>query len=68
MNLDDAIGWAGGILGGSVYMLYAGITWENAWESLGSIIWVAFVAMLTGGAGKLGSHLVTKYLNRKKKK
>ena len=66
--IDDIVGFFSGLFGGSVYAFIAGITWQNAFDSLGKLLWLGFVAMFTGGMGILGKHLVQKHLLKKDKK
>lgn len=64
--IDDIVGFFSGLFGGSVAAWVMGITWQNAWESAGKLLWLGFVAMFTGGMGVLGKHLIQRYLKRKK--
>ena len=64
---DDLTGFISGLAGTTLAINLAGITWQSAWESFGQILWLGFIALFSGGMGVLGKHLITKYLNRKKK-
>ena len=64
---DNTIGFFSGIFGGSMYVKFAGITWQSAWESMGHVLWLGFIALLSGAMGVLGKHLAQKYLKRKTK-
>lgn len=56
-----------GYIGGSGAAYFLGITWKTAWENLGGLLWVGFVALFTGAMGAIGAHLVKKYLLKRKK-
>jgi len=64
---DDLTGFISGLAGTTLAINLAGITWQSAWESFWQILWLGFIALFSGGMGVLGKHLITKYLNRKKK-
>jgi hypothetical protein len=64
--IDDIVGFLSGFAGGGLYAKLMGITWYTAWENLGQIIWIGFIALFSGIMGVIGKHLATKYLKRKK--
>lgn len=64
---DDIVGCVSGLFGGVLYIHFAGVTWQNAFENIGKLCWVGFVAFFTGGMGILGKHVVQKYILKKKK-
>lgn len=66
-NTDDIIAAGSGLVGGLVTTVLMDITWQSAWENLGHLLWVGFVAMFTGAMGVIGKHLIDKFLKRKKK-
>jgi hypothetical protein len=65
--IDDIVGLVFGIAGGGIYAKLMGITWQFAWQSLGHIIWIGFIAVFSGAMGVIGKHLATKYLKLKKR-
>lgn len=67
-NNDNLVGFISGIAGGVTYLFFAGITWVTAWENVGNILWLGFVALFSGVMGVLGKHWAGKYLKRKSRK
>lgn len=65
---EDISGAVFGFLGGAGAVHFMEITWQTAWENLGSLLWVGFVALFTGAMGAVGAHLVKKYLLKRKNK
>ena len=63
---DELTGFIFGTAGGFGAVNLLGITWNTAWQNVGQLLWVGFIALFTGGMGVLGKHLVTKWLKRKK--
>ncbi|MEO0312291.1 MAG: hypothetical protein RIQ89_1948 [Bacteroidota bacterium] len=55
-----------GTIGGGAYTQLAKINWDTIMSNGADLLWMAFVALVSGGAGVLGKHLVAKYLKRKK--
>jgi hypothetical protein len=64
--VDNIIGFFSGIAGGGAYAMFANITWRSILDNAGQLMWMAFVALVSGGAGVIGKHLADKYLKRKK--
>lgn len=64
---DNITGFISGIFGGIAYINFANITWETAWESIGHLLWLGFIALFTGAMGVAGKHLITKWFKRKTK-
>jgi hypothetical protein len=65
--IDDIIGAISGLFGGSLYLWFAGINWHTIYENAGKMVWLGFIAFISGAMGILGKHLMDKYLKRKKK-
>lgn len=57
-----------GIAGGGLYITLGKIDWQVLFNSLGSLLWLGFIALFSGAMGVLGKHLASKYLKRKNKK
>lgn len=66
-SMNDTVAALFGIVGGIITSLIMGITWQNAWENAGNLLWLGFVAMFTGGMGIVGKKLVEKYWDKRKK-
>jgi len=66
---DAITAFFSGIIGSAlaIHFELAQINWASIFENAGHMIWLGFVALFSGGMGVLGKHLITKYLNRKKK-
>jgi hypothetical protein len=65
--IDDIVGAISGLFGGTLYVWIGGITWQSFYQGFGQLIWLAFVAFLSGAMGILGKHLMDKYIKRKKR-
>lgn len=63
---DELTAAISGIVGGFISIHLMGITWQTAWEYLGQLLWVGFIALFTGGMGVVGKHFVSKWLKPKK--
>ncbi len=64
--IDDIVAFFSGVTGAWVYSAILGIHWSDILTSAGQLLWMIVVAMITGGAGVLGKHWMTKLLKRKK--
>jgi len=68
-RFDDLTGFLSGLIGAALAIGLMDITWNIAWENLGRLLWLGFVAGFSGAMGVLGKHLISrllKYWNKKR--
>ena len=67
-NNDGLIGFLSGITGAGFAAHLLNITWDTAWQNLGQLLWLGFIALFSGAMGVLGKHMVGKLIKKYTKK
>lgn len=65
---DDIVGFLSGLLGGTLCVHIANLTFADIWSNAANFLILGVTAMFTGGMGVFGKHLVQKYLLHRKNK
>lgn len=67
-RFDDLTAFLSGLVGAILAINLMDITWDIAWENLGRLLWLGFVALFSGAMGVLGKHLISKLIRLWNKK